>query len=313
MDQKLKNKKTLKLGILGMSPGNAHPYSWSSIINGKYDGQEISRIGYPGVTDYLNHYQSELGIPGAVVSHVWSQDPAVTQSIAESAGIENCVDRYQDMIGAVDAVIIARDDPENHRAMAEEFIDAYIPLFIDKPLAASTEDLEYFREMEQSGRWIMSCSSMRYSAEVNASLPRLKSIGKVHLVTAVGKKDWLKYGVHMLEAVFTLLGDPIPISIWSVGKENRSVMRIEFMNGILATVHLFQNISSTFQVSVYGSDDYETVVIGDSYRMFRANLEEFVRGLREGHSLLPFEKTYQIVRTVVGGLESMKTGKKIEL
>ena len=31
-----------------MSPGNAHPYSWSAIINGTFDGKEIAALGYPG-------------------------------------------------------------------------------------------------------------------------------------------------------------------------------------------------------------------------------------------------------------------------
>ncbi len=43
----------IKIGIIGMSPGNAHPYSWSAIINGCFDGNEISKVGYPAVSHYL--------------------------------------------------------------------------------------------------------------------------------------------------------------------------------------------------------------------------------------------------------------------
>lgn len=31
------------IGILGMSPGNAHPYFWLSIINGSFDAKEIHK------------------------------------------------------------------------------------------------------------------------------------------------------------------------------------------------------------------------------------------------------------------------------
>ena len=32
--------KPIRLGILGMTEGNAHPFSWSAIING-YDKEEM--------------------------------------------------------------------------------------------------------------------------------------------------------------------------------------------------------------------------------------------------------------------------------
>lgn len=313
MGQKLNKAKEIRLGILGMSPGNAHPYSWSSIINGAYDGAEIERVGYPGVTDYLDHYRDELGIPGARVTHVWTQDPDITRSIALSSGIVHQAGHYEEMIGNVDAVIIARDDPDTHRAMAEPFIEAGVPVFIDKPLAANEEDLRYFQEKSEAGSWIMSCSSMRYADEVKEAGKTIKQLGQIQLVTAVGKKDWLKYGVHMLEALFTILDDPQPVSIWSVGEPDQAIMRVEFMDGSLATVHLFQHISSTFQVAVYGDKNFGVYHIRDSYKMFRANMEVFIQGLREGEPLLAFEKTLNIIRTVIGGLDSMRTGKKVLL
>src|SRR5690606_29979089 len=113
------------------------------------------------------------------------------------------------------------------------------------PLASSLEDLNYFTQAVREGKWLMSCSSMRYSSEIRSALKKVSQLGHIPLVTAVGKKDWLKYGVHMLEAVFTLLDDPIPTSVWAVGEPDKAIVRVEFENGTLATVHLFQDISST--------------------------------------------------------------------
>ncbi|RKY68211.1 MAG: oxidoreductase, partial [Candidatus Latescibacterota bacterium] len=33
--------KELKIAMLGMTEGNGHPYSWSAIINGDYDPEEM--------------------------------------------------------------------------------------------------------------------------------------------------------------------------------------------------------------------------------------------------------------------------------
>ena len=43
----------LKLGIIGLSEGNGHPYSWSSIINGGFDEATMADCGYAGIPIYL--------------------------------------------------------------------------------------------------------------------------------------------------------------------------------------------------------------------------------------------------------------------
>ena len=71
----------LKIGIIGMSPGNAHPYSWSAIINGRFDAGEINRIGYPAVSAYLEANKDTLGVSGARVTCVWAQETEIAESI----------------------------------------------------------------------------------------------------------------------------------------------------------------------------------------------------------------------------------------
>ncbi len=104
----------LKIGIISMSPGNAHPYSWSAIINGRYDPEEITRIGYPGVSAYLNANRDTRVITSSRVNYVGTQDRKISESIAGATGIENIAEKLTDMINYVDAVLLSRDDPENH-------------------------------------------------------------------------------------------------------------------------------------------------------------------------------------------------------
>ena len=132
--------------MIGMSPGNAHPYSWSAIINGCFDAEEINQMGYPAVSNYLKANEDTLGVNGAKVTCVWAQDKKISESIAKTAQIETIANSLEEMAGLVDAVILARDDPQNHVAMAKPFIDAGIPVFIDKPLAITREDLQYFSD-----------------------------------------------------------------------------------------------------------------------------------------------------------------------
>ncbi|GAA4464522.1 Gfo/Idh/MocA family oxidoreductase [Nibrella saemangeumensis] len=298
----------IKIGILGMSPGNAHPYSWSAIINGHFDSEEINRIGYPAVATYLEANQDTLGLPGSQVTHVWAQEKEIAESIARTTRIDYVVDRLEDMIGEVDAVILARDDPDHHVAMARPFLDAGIPLFVDKPLASTTADLAYFAEQHRQGRFIMSCSSMRYANECRTAKTELKALGKLELITAVGKKDWIKYGVHLLEAIFAILDDPAPVSVKHIGTSGKDSVHLEFEGGLQVVLHLFMDVTPTFQLSLFGREGWRLVEIKNSYSMFRDNIIEFIRSVEEGNSRLDFAKTSAIIRTVIGAKESLEKG-----
>jgi predicted dehydrogenase len=298
----------MKIGIIGMSPGNAHPYSWSAIINGRFDADEIIRIGYPAVAAYLEANKQTLGIYGAKVTCVWSQSEEISQSIAKTTGIEHIAGNLEEMAGMVDAVILGRDDPENHVAMAKPFIDAGIPIFIDKPLTLSLSELDYFANEIAGGKLIMSCSSMRYANECMVARQEIASIGKIELVTAVGKKDWNKYGVHLLEGLFSIMDDPKPVSVRHIGEHDRDIVRISFENGVQAVVSIFMHIAPTFQISVFGQTGWRLVDIKNSYSMFRDNIIEFIRSVQEGKARLPFCKTERIIRTLIGAIESMEQG-----
>jgi len=300
----------IKIGVIGMSPGNAHPYSWSAIINGAYDAAEINRIGFPAVSDYLNANRDTLGINGAKVTCVWSQKRDISESIAKTTQIETIVDSLEEMVNKVDAVILSRDDAENHIAMAKPFIDAGIPIFIDKPIATTLDDLAYFSEEQAKGKMIMSCSSMRYANECRAVKQEIASLGKLELATAVGKKDWIKYGVHLLEGMFSLLENPKPVSVKNIGKPGKEIVYIEFSDGFQAVLQLFMNISGTFQISVFGANDWRLIDIKNSYSMFRDNIIEFIRSVEEGKSRISYERTEIIIKTLIAADESLKQGGK---
>jgi len=155
---------------------------------------------------------------------------------------------------------------------------------------------------------------MRYANESRTIKTELASLGKIELVTATGKKDWIKYGVHMIEAVAALLDDPKPLCVKNAGKKNKESVYIEYDDGIPVIINVFMDISSTFQISVFGQQGWKLIDIKNSYSMFRDNIIEFIRSVQEGKSRLPFEKTANIIRVLIAGKESLeKGGKKIKI
>ena len=122
--------------MLGMVDGNGHPYSWSAIINGSYDAEAMADCGFP-VDSAVSRRRTE-GKPG----HPGREGHArlVRRSGRHRPGRQarsasfNVVARAEDVIGQVDAVIIATDRGWEHVDRARPFIEAGLPVFIDKPL-----------------------------------------------------------------------------------------------------------------------------------------------------------------------------------
>jgi predicted dehydrogenase len=298
----------LDLGVVGLSPGNGHPYSWSAIVNGDYDEALMADCGFPVIPAYLRANRDTLGIEGARVRCVWTQDRALSAKVAACSRIPVVVDRLEEMLGAVDAVLLARDDPGNHVAMAKPFLDAGIPIFIDKPLAATWADLDYFAEQQAAGRFVMSCSSFRYSAGVQAVRVSLEALGELELAVVVGNKDWVKYGIHWLEGLYALLSDPQAVAVRHVSRSGKDIVTVEFVTGLLATVHVFQDMAPGGELTVYGRKGSTQVNHGGTYTMFRATLEEAIRSFREKKPRLDFAKTRNLMATLIGARESLERG-----
>jgi hypothetical protein len=152
---------------------------------------------------------------------------------------------------------------------------------------------------------------MRYANECKVVKQEIATLGKPELAVAVGKKDWNKYGVHLMEALFSLLDDPYPVSVRHIGKHGQDTVQVRFENGVQAIFNLFMDIAPTFQVSLYGQTGWRLMDIKNSYSMFRDNIIEFIRSVQDGKSRLPFEKTERIIRTLIGANESLKQNGKI--
>ena len=141
-----------KIGMIGISEGNGHPFSFSSIING-YSDEGLAASGWQVIYDYVRRRdRSEFGIDGLQVTHAWTQDETTTKKLCDACLIPERVSQYKDLIGKVDAAIIARDDYENHFEMAMPFLEAGLHVFVDKPLSLDIEELRRFRPYLESGR-----------------------------------------------------------------------------------------------------------------------------------------------------------------
>ena len=162
----VKDANNIRLGVIGMTEGNGHPYSWSAILNGYDRARMTAECPFPGIPGYLNLQPPEaFGIAGARVTHVFCDARSDADHVAGLSLSPPIGESPQAIIGVVDAVLIATDIGGEHVRRARPFVEAGVPLFIDKPLCDTTADLEQFHRWVAGGAAIMSSSSTRYAAE----------------------------------------------------------------------------------------------------------------------------------------------------
>ena len=305
----VKNVNDIRLGILGMTEGNGHPYSWSAMFN-RYDVEAMTKeCPFPAIPAYLNKERwEEIGIPGARIEMVCCDRRSDAEHVSKLSLVPVVVDRPEEMIGHVDAVIIATDIGSEHVRRAKPFIEAGIPLFIDKPLCDNREDLEWFKQQVAKGAKLCSSSSMKYCKELQPYLRgNYHEIGDLRFLTIGMAKKWETYGIHALETVFALTG-PGFTSVRNVGTDGRNIVHLTHRAGFDVVIGNIYDICTNGLVTLCGNKGSLTIRIQDSYTAFRTQLVKFVEYLRTEQPPHPFSDTVELMQLVIGGLESRRQG-----
>ncbi|MDC0309186.1 Gfo/Idh/MocA family oxidoreductase [bacterium] len=272
--------KPLKLGVIGLSPGNGHPYSWSAIFNG-YDPVAMESCGFPVIPRYLEQQQlPKDAIAEAKVTHVWAQDKKIASHIAKAALIDNVLNHYTDMIGQVDGVLLARDDAETHLEFATPFLNAGIPIYIDKPLALSVANAKQLIDQQQYLGQLFSCSALRYAKEFKLSESELAQLGQLRHIHATIPKDWDKYAVHVIEPLLMLAKERGTIERTQVWRnKDATTLAVEYSEGLQVLVSTMGSSNAPLTLRVMGDSGWKDLFFQDTYSAFKSALFEFVQGI----------------------------------
>lgn len=295
------NAKKLRIAMLGMIPGNGHPYSWSAIVNG-YDPEEMAKCPYSLILNYLGAQPPEsVGIPNAQVTHIWTDNPEEAPLVAAAAKIPHVVKNMGDAIGEIDLAIISTDDGTDHVRRARPFVEAGIPVFVDKPLATTREELRQFIVWKNAGAKILSSSGMRYANELKKILDR-----EWLWLNSSTCKTWERYGIHALEPLFKVVGPGI-IRVRNEAKEDSNIVYCDHKSGVQLTLGIFKDTMGSHSViNAYGRGRHEFFRMDDTYNTFRNQLLSIVEWGITGLDPYPFEETVELMAVIIAGLDSRK-------
>lgn len=292
----------MRLGILGMSEGNGHPYSWSAIFNG-YEQRFMEECPFPAIPEYLekqNFPEDSLGNLGKV-TYIWTQSKEISEHIAKAGKIGHIVKEAEEMIGNIDGLLLARDDAENHYEMALPFLKAGIPIFIDKPLALSKKEGEKILNAQKYENQVFTCSSLRYARELQLSTSERKQIGAIKHVEASVPKKWDTYAVHLLEPVISQL--PMRGALKNVTPFEKNGIRHCFVE--------WENISGYFKVTgttpsllkmeYFGEKGSREKVFTDAFSCFKSSLEKFIQVAVRKAENIDRNETMEVIEIIEKG------------
>ncbi|MBI3117991.1 MAG: Gfo/Idh/MocA family oxidoreductase [Candidatus Hydrogenedentes bacterium] len=300
--------KPLSLAMVGMVEGNGHPYSWSAIFNG-YDAVAMAQSPYPAIPDYLGRQpKGTLGIPGARVTHIWTDDAADAAAVARASLIPNLAEAPEEVIGQVDAVIIATDIGHEHVTRCRPFVEAGVPVFVDKPLVDNARDLAQFRAWHEAGRAILSSSCMAYAKEFLPWRESTHDLGALRFAAITTMKSWERYGIHALSAIYPLFG-PGFLHARHCGTPAHNVVVFTHACGAEAVVAAVDDMYGGFgKLLLCGTRGSAQAEFSDTFYAFKAQLLDFVDFLRTGRRHTSFSETEELMRMLIAGIRSREEG-----
>ncbi|HVC33791.1 MAG TPA: Gfo/Idh/MocA family oxidoreductase [Chloroflexota bacterium] len=235
----------LRLGIVDCD--TSHVYQFSRRLNHVdiepdqwVDGAQVV-AAYPGT--------SRVTEPGKVDEYLTALRAAQVELVA----------RPQDLLGRVDAVLIESNEGAVHRERATPFIEAGLPVFIDKPLASTSVDARALVELAaKHGVPLFSASSLRFTPEVRqartdeAALGLLVGADVFSPATLHPHNPGLfHYGVHGVEMLYALLGRGCR-DVTCVFHEDGEVVTGRWNDGRIGVVRGIRRGARGYGLTAYG-------------------------------------------------------------
>ncbi len=184
-----------RVGIIGLD--TSHSTAFTKVLNA--DSHKPQYKGYKVVAAYP--YGSR-DIESSV-----SRIPGYIEEVKKH-GVE-VVGSIDELLGKVDVVLLETNDGRLHREQAIQVLKAGKRVFIDKPIAASLEDvLAIFDASKEYKIPLFSASSLRYTNGM-ADIDKSKVVGADTYSPASLEKthpDLFWYGIHAVEPLFAAMG-----------------------------------------------------------------------------------------------------------
>ena len=251
----------IKIAILGIE--NSHAWSFASAfapLDGKKIFPDFELIGFYGEEGREDTARGK-------------------EKLAEVCTCTRYAKHYDDFLGEADAIMVTARHGDNHLKYAKKYLEAGIPVWLDKPITASIEDFcEVARLVKEHGSIVTGGSALYYAPGIVKAREFIQEnpdfcIGgavsaPVNMVNDYG--DFWFYSQHLAEMVLSVFGTDVK-SVTAV-KNEESVSAIYRYEG--------------FTVNAFYGGDYSVTVYGRDMKTFAPEID--MSATKYIHELTPF-------------------------
>jgi hypothetical protein len=229
-----------------------------------------------------------------------------------AAGVE-IVDSIPKLLEKVDVVLLESVDGRIHLQEAREIFKSGKPVFIDKPLAGSLADAIAIAELAKQHhvRWFTS-SSIRFADEVR-KLVNNPDVGDINGATTwgpceyqAGTPDMFFYGIHGIEALFTLMGSGCETVTRHKGATNDQITGV-WTGGRIGTYRGIVKGKANFGAVVFGT---KSILASGDEHGYEPLCREIAKFFKGGPAPVSAEETIELFTFMEAADESQRQGGK---
>ena len=289
--------KPLRAGMVGLD--TSHVTGFVSIFNNAKD-PELAQLkvvaGYPGGTDFPP-----------------SRDRVAkfTETL-RGKGVE-IVDTIPALLDKVDVVMLESVDGRIHLKEARQIFKSGKPVFIDKPLAGSLADAIAIAELARQNHvpWFTS-SSVRFAPELRKALAN-PEVGDILGASTwgpcsyqEGTPDMFFYGIHGIEALFTLMGTGCETVTRTKGPANDQVTGV-WKGGRIGTYRGLVKGEEEFGAVTFGT---KGIISSGKETGYEPLCHEIVKFFKTGTPPVSADESIEIFTFMEAADESQRQGGK---
>jgi len=299
---------THKIGMIGLD--TSHVEAFAKMLNDPSDPHHIPGgkivAAYPGGSEDF-----EMSI---------SRVEGFTQKLRDDFDVK-ILDTPEAVAECCDLVFIETIDGRKHKDIFQQIAKYGKPTFIDKPFTAGIEDAKAILDLANNlGIPVMSCSSLRYSDNLQAALSSNGELGQVVGCDTFGPMELMSpldgfywYGVHTVEMLVTVMGVGCQ-QVQSIKNKDNDLLVCQWQDGRMATIHGLRSAHCQFGITLHRADGMQFLDISDNQRPYYASLlEAILRSLPEGRSDIPDDQMLEVIRIIDAANESRATNSPVAI
>jgi len=228
-------------------------------------------------------------------------------------GIE-MVESPADLIGMVDAVMVESQQGNKHPAHVKLFLEAGLPVFVDKPFAGSVAEADTMIAVaRKTGLPLMSCSSLRYDPTLVAARDKQGELGRLLSVDVwsaaalhEGNPGMLHYAIHGVEMLYALIGVGCQSVAMAFTPQSEVAAAIWPSGHVSAVRGVREGSYGMGFIAHYAKGHAAFHVEGAAH--YREMLKAVVKMFESGEPPVPYHEMREIIAFVIAAEDSRKAG-----